>query len=165
MLLEKVKTALRVSGTAFDLEVQDLIDAAKADLQGVGVEVIDTDPLHRQAVICFCKARYGYEDPNQADRYWASYEQHKIFLAVRAGVNGGGSSEPDAPKPTLTGIDLSKLDENEIMTMVYGDEAVQYGFKKTDTGYELVKPDDQGTVKITTNDEDDSPGGDSPHAT
>lgn len=160
-MLDKVKTALRISGTAFDDEVVDLIDAAKADLQGVGVEVIDTDPLHRQAVICFCKARYGYEDPNQADRYWAAYEAHKIHLAIRAGVSGG-SSEPIAPKPALSEIDLSKLDTDETMTMKYGDTEVAYGFKKTDTGYELVRPDDAGTVKITTTDEDSDPGGDSP---
>ena len=159
MLLEKVKTALRISGTAFDDEVADLVDAAKADLQAVGVEVIDTDPLHRQAVICFCKSRYGYEDPNQADRYWAAYEAHKIHLAVRAGI---GDTTSDNAKPVLTEIDLSKLDEAEVMTMRYGDEAVQYGFKRTDTGYELVRPDDEGTVKITTIGEEDDPGGDSP---
>ena len=48
------------------------------------------------------------------------------------------------------------------MTMKYGDTEVAYGFKRTDTGYELVKPDDAGTVKITTAGEDTSDGGDSP---
>lgn len=94
-MLEKVKTALRVSGTAFDDEISDLISAAKCDLQGAGVKVDDTDPLHQQAIICFCKARYGYEDPQQADRYWAAYEQHKIHLAIVAGVTDdipGGDS-------------------------------------------------------------------------
>lgn len=100
-LLDKVKTALRVSGTAFDGEVADLIDAAKADLQGAGVRVVDTDSLHVQAIICFCKARYGYEDPQQADRFWAAYEQHKIHLAIRAGVSDtaddGSSDGGDSP--------------------------------------------------------------------
>lgn len=102
-LLDKVKTALRVSGTAFDGEISDLISAAKCDLQGAGVRVDDTDPLHQQAIICFCKARYGYEDPQQADRYWAAYEQHKIHLAIRAGVSdtaddgkAPGGDSPDA---------------------------------------------------------------------
>lgn len=94
-LLDKVKTALRVSGTAFDDEISDLISAAKYDLQGAGVRVDDTDPLHQQAIVCFCKARYGYEDPQQADRFWAAYEQHKIHLAIVAGVTDdvpGGDS-------------------------------------------------------------------------
>lgn len=160
-MLEKMKTALRVSGTAFDGEIDDLIAAAKADLEGVGVTVNDSDPLHVQAITCFVKSRFGFEDPNLADRFWASYEAHKIHLAVRAGVSGDGS-EPEAPKPALTEIDLSKLDTEETMTMKYGDDAVQYGFKRTDTGYELVKPDDAGTVKITTAGEDTSDGGDSP---
>lgn len=94
-MLEKVKTALRVSGTAFDDEVADLIDAAKYDLMGAGVKVDDTDPLHVQAITCFVKSRFGYEDPQQADRFWAAYEQHKIHLAIVAGVTDdipGGDS-------------------------------------------------------------------------
>lgn len=85
-MLQKVKTALRVSGTAFDGEITDLIAAAKADLEGAGVTVDDTDPLHQQAIVCFCKSRYGYEDPQQADRFWNAYESHKIHLAIVAGV-------------------------------------------------------------------------------
>lgn len=94
-MLEKVKTALRVSGTAFDGEITDLIDAAKYDLMGAGVTVDDTDPLHVQAIVCFCKSRFGYEDPQQADRFWAAYEAHKIHLAIVAGVTDdipGGDS-------------------------------------------------------------------------
>ena len=94
-MLEKVKTALRVSGTAFDDEVADLIDAAKYDLMGAGVKVDDADPLHVQAITCFVKSRFGYEDPQQADRFWAAYEQHKIHLAIVAGVTDdipGGDS-------------------------------------------------------------------------
>lgn len=100
-LLDKVKTALRVSGTAFDDEISDLISAAKCDLQGAGVQVKDTDPLHQQAITCFVKSRFGYEDPQQADRYWAAYEQHKIHLAIWAGVSStvdkGSSDGGDSP--------------------------------------------------------------------
>lgn len=94
-LLDKVKTALRANGTAFDDEISDLISAAKYDLMGAGVKVDDTDPLHVQAITCFCKARYGYEDPQQADRFWTAYEAHKTHLAVVAGVSdrlSGGDS-------------------------------------------------------------------------
>lgn len=100
-LLDKVKTALRANGTSFDGEISDLISAAKYDLMGAGVTVDDTDPIHVQAIICFCKSRFGYEDPQQADRYWAAYEQHKIHLAIRAGVSGtaddGSSDGGDSP--------------------------------------------------------------------
>lgn len=38
-MLDKVKNALRVKTAAFDDEIQDLIDACKADLRLVGVNV------------------------------------------------------------------------------------------------------------------------------
>ena len=37
MMLQKIKDALRVSGEALDEEIQDLIHAAKADLQLSGI--------------------------------------------------------------------------------------------------------------------------------
>ena len=88
---------MRISGTAFDEEVADLIEAAKCDLMGVGVVVDDSNPLHIQAIICFCKSRYGYEDPQQADRFWAAYEAHKIHLSIVAGVADRvpGGDSPD----------------------------------------------------------------------
>lgn len=161
-MLEKVKTALRVNGTAFDGEVADLVEAAKYDLMGAGVVVDDADPLHIQAIICFCKSRFGYEDQNMIDRYWQAYEAHKIHLAIRAGV-ADTDADPEPERPTLTEIDLSDLDAEQLI-MKYGDEAIAYGWKQTDSGYELEKPDGQ-VVKITTANADDSPGGDSPYAT
>ena len=41
-MLDKVKNALRVKTAAFDDEIQDLIDACKADLRLVGVNVPET---------------------------------------------------------------------------------------------------------------------------
>ena len=43
-MLDKVKAALRVKTTAFDDEVQGLIDACKADLRLVGVNVPEDQP-------------------------------------------------------------------------------------------------------------------------
>jgi hypothetical protein len=57
-MLADVKDALRLSGTDLDIEVQDLIDAAKADLQLSGVhadKIVDTVPLIKRAVCCLCK--------------------------------------------------------------------------------------------------------------
>jgi hypothetical protein len=47
-MLEYVKTTLRIDGDDLDTEIQELIDAAKADLQLSGVhkdKLVDTDPL------------------------------------------------------------------------------------------------------------------------
>jgi hypothetical protein len=43
-MLDKVKNALRVKTAAFDDEIQDLIDACKADLRLVGVNVPEDKP-------------------------------------------------------------------------------------------------------------------------
>jgi len=84
MLLDDVKTALRVSGTALDFEVQDLIDAAKADLQLSGVhadKIVDTDPLIKRAVIVYAKAHFGWDNP-EADRFAKSYDMLKQHLTL-----------------------------------------------------------------------------------
>lgn len=83
-MLEDVKTALRVSGTALDFEVQDLIDAAKADLQLSGVhadKIVDTDPLIKRAVIVYAKAHFGWDNP-EADRFAKSYDMLKQHLTL-----------------------------------------------------------------------------------
>jgi len=85
-LLDDVKTALRFSGTSLDTEIQDLIDAAKADLQLSGVhpsKIIDTDPLIKRAVVVYCKAHFGWDNP-EADRFAQSYTMLKQHLALSA---------------------------------------------------------------------------------
>lgn len=85
-MLNDIKDALRVSGTAMDREIQDLIDAAKADLQLSGVhasKLVDTDPLIKRAVVVYCKAHFGWDNP-EADRFAQSYIMLKQHLALSA---------------------------------------------------------------------------------
>lgn len=84
-LLDDVKQALRVSGAALDTEIQDLIDAAKADLALSGVHpdrIVDTDPLIKRAITVYCKAHFGYEDPVHAELFLRSYLALKAHLAL-----------------------------------------------------------------------------------
>ncbi len=84
-LLDDVKQALRVSGADLDTEIQDLIDAAKADLQLSGVhpdKIVDADPLIKRAVTVYCKANFGYEDPAVAELFLRSYLALKAHLAL-----------------------------------------------------------------------------------
>ena len=84
-MLDDVKTALRFSGTSLDTEIQDLIDAAKADLALSGVHpdrIVDTDPLIKRAITVYCKAHFGYEDPAQAELFLRSYLALKAHLAL-----------------------------------------------------------------------------------
>ncbi len=85
-MLQDIKDALRVSGTSLDTEIQDLIDAAKADLQLSGVhpsKIIDTDPLIKRAVVVYCKAHFGWDNP-EADRFAQSYTMLKQHLTLSA---------------------------------------------------------------------------------
>lgn len=84
-MLQDIKDALRVSGTSLDTEIQDLIDAAKADLQLSGVseaKVNDsTDPLIKRAIIVYCRAHFDYDD-KAADRLLQSYVMLKSHLTL-----------------------------------------------------------------------------------
>lgn len=85
-LLTDVKPVLRISAsnTVFDAEVQGLIDAAKADLELSGVlasKVVDTDPLIVRAVFTYCKANFGYDNPD-AERFQSSYDSLKRHLTL-----------------------------------------------------------------------------------
>lgn len=59
-----------------------LIDAAKADMIRVGVDetLVNPDdetaiaPLVKQAIACYCKANFGY-DNSEATRFYRTYKQ------------------------------------------------------------------------------------------
>ena len=84
-LLDNVKTALRVDGTDLNTEIEDLINAAKIDLNLAGVyddKMIESDSFIKLAVITFCKANFSYDDPRVAERFQNSYEMIKTRLAL-----------------------------------------------------------------------------------
>lgn len=81
-LIDDVKTALRVTTADFDSEITDLINAAKADLHQAGLYVVEeTDALIKRAIILYCKANFGYDNP-EADRFKESYEMLKNHLSL-----------------------------------------------------------------------------------
>ena len=85
-ILDDVKKALRISAanTALDGEVQDLINEAKADLALVGVDtakIDDTDALIKRAIRTYCKAHFGWNNPD-ADRLQKAYEMIRDHLSL-----------------------------------------------------------------------------------
>lgn len=83
-LLDDVKLALRISSASLDTEVQDLINAAKEDLEVTAIDetkLDDTNPLIKQAIIAYTKANFGYNNP-EAERFMASYESMKRTIAL-----------------------------------------------------------------------------------
>jgi len=86
-MLCKVKTSLRISNTAFDDEIYDLIEAAKMDLNISGVKVIDEmDPLIIRAVITYCKANFGFDNPD-SKKLQESYEMLRNHLTLVGDYN------------------------------------------------------------------------------
>ena len=91
-MLDKVKLALRLSGTALDGEVSDLINAAIADLRLVGINIpaeagssSETlgDPLLDRAVVLYAKAEFGFND--NVARYREAYDYLKCALSLTTG--------------------------------------------------------------------------------
>lgn len=83
------KTALRISTNAFDSEIEDLIQAAKADLGLAGVSNDCTDdPLVRRAVLTYVKANFG--QPDDYDRLKASYDEQKAQMGMATNYTDWG---------------------------------------------------------------------------
>ena len=89
-LLDEVKVALRVTSDAFDTEIQGLIEAAKRDLNRVGVDEarVDSDPLAKMAVVLFAKSRFGY-DNSDASRFEDAYRQTVVDILNSPTSYGG----------------------------------------------------------------------------
>lgn len=92
-MLEKVKLALRIVTAAFDSEINDLIDAALADLGLAGVEnLAQEDPLVIRAVTTYCKAHFGSPEDGEYDRLKAAYDEQKAQLQTATGYTDWGDS-------------------------------------------------------------------------
>ena len=85
-MLEDVKRELRITNTAYDREVLDLIEAAKLDLkipQINELKILENDPLVQRAIILYCKANFGL-DNNDSEKYQKSYDNlvEKLSLSL-----------------------------------------------------------------------------------
>lgn len=85
-MLEEVKMALRISNSAYNNEIKNLIDACKSDLETSGVAPSyfledNYRALIKQAIITYCKAQFGY-DNQDATRLNDSYELLKQKLVI-----------------------------------------------------------------------------------
>lgn len=98
-LLDKVKVACRVTSTAYDDELTDLIGAAFADLgiPDIKPELLtetDTDPLVQRAVITYCKLNFGFVqlEDHQYNRLKASYDEQKAQMLMNSAYTDWGES-------------------------------------------------------------------------
>lgn len=88
-MLALVKMALRVSGDAFDDQLNMLIAAAKSDLAVAGVDPVDEDDVLVQLAVCtFCAFNFGIAD--DADRLKRVYDEQKAQLSTNTGHTDWG---------------------------------------------------------------------------
>lgn len=84
-MLQEVKEALRITNPDFDTEIQNLIDACKLELELSGVSLIYIngykDKLINQAIISYCKANFGFDNP-ESDKFKEAYASLKNFLTI-----------------------------------------------------------------------------------
>jgi len=84
-MFDAVKSALRVSHSALDNEIEDIIEAARLDLKLSGVSSVkadsDEDALIKRAIITYAKANF-ISDVNMAEKYQKSYDSLKIHLTL-----------------------------------------------------------------------------------
>lgn len=82
--LPAVKMALRVTTTAYDSELNSLINAALLDLGIAGVtNDDDTDDIVLRAIVTYCRLNFG--KPDDYDRLKASYDEQKAQLSMATG--------------------------------------------------------------------------------
>ena len=89
--LDKVRAALRISTTALDTELTDLIKAAEQDLGIAGVVLPDTlNEICTTAIITYCKMRFGL--PEDVEWLKKSYDEQKAQLVTATGYTNWGDA-------------------------------------------------------------------------
>ena len=88
-LLSKAKLAARITTSAFDSEITDLLNASLLDMGVAGVVLPEeADALVTQAAITYVKMNFG--EPDEYDRLKRSYDEQKAQLATCTGYTEWG---------------------------------------------------------------------------
>ena len=85
-LLASVKVALRVSASAYDDEITDLIQAAMDDMKLSGVAAVhftldEPDPIIKRALVTYAKANFGLDNPD-SEKFQRAYDSLKTHLCL-----------------------------------------------------------------------------------
>ena len=165
-ILDDVKISLRITSTAYNTEINDLISACKADLSLSGINTTDdTDTLIKRCIMSYVKAYYGYNNPD-ADRLIEAYESLKRHLALTQSYSFYSLTftiqEADTTAIREASIKLWN-DENEYKETMATDENGQavfsvrakanykYNVTATDFESDLHEEDDKNLVDISSN--------------
>lgn len=84
-MLNEVKMALRVTTTAYDDELNGLIESAKLDLKIAGVETNSLDDVIKTAIKTYCKLNFGTPNSATYDYLKKSYDEQKAQMSNATG--------------------------------------------------------------------------------
>ena len=84
-MLDEVKMALRVTTTAYDDELNGLIESAKLDLKIAGVETDSLDDVIKTAIKTYCKLNFGTPNSATYDYLKKSYDEQKAQMSNATG--------------------------------------------------------------------------------
>lgn len=94
-LLIKAKTALRVTTTAFDDEIKDIISAGYEDLETRGVQIVVSEdsvsPMVLRALMTYVRMHFG--DPDNWDRLRVAYDRQLGQLMTTSGYTNWGEAD------------------------------------------------------------------------
>lgn len=99
-LIDKVKVACRVTSTAFNEELTDLIDAAFSDMGITDIRSdllteTEIDPLVQRAVITYCKMNFGFAQlaEGQYELLKKSYDEQKAQMLMSSSYTDWGDAD------------------------------------------------------------------------
>ncbi len=85
--IDDVKTAIRIKHSQLNTEVQASIDAAKAEMERLGIAkaaIVDTDPLISAAIKTYCKYEFA-SDMAKKDGFFLSWQYQLDCLRQSSG--------------------------------------------------------------------------------
>lgn len=92
-LIAKAKTALRISTTAFDDEIEDIIKAGYLDLTTRGVIITETagsiSPLVTRCLMTY--VRYHFGEPENPEKLKLSFDEQLGQLMTTTGFTNWGA--------------------------------------------------------------------------
>ena len=71
------------------LEMNDMVDGSSEIKTGDKIFIERSDPLIKRAITLYCKAKFGYDEVNMAERFQQSYISLKHHLTLSAEYTGG----------------------------------------------------------------------------
>ena len=82
MFIDDVKAALRVTSSAYDVEISNLIQASIIDMQIAGInepeDVENLSAIIKVAIITYCKMNFGSRE--DYENFKKSYDEQKAQL-------------------------------------------------------------------------------------